>query len=157
MARWELWTGMMAVVLGAGLAMAQDAPRRTYGEGVTSRPAVSIRALLEQPRQYVGQTVRVEGLVSAVCQHMGCWLEITDAELGRGVRFKVRDGVIVFPKDAVGRRASAEGVFEEIATSPVRESHGADERAAQASGVPTAEPASEKLYWVRARGAVLRD
>jgi hypothetical protein len=150
-------SGLVGLVACAALAVEGRAEEKAYGSGVSPRPAVSIGALLEQPRAFVGQTVRVEGVVTAVCQHMGCWLEITDPEIGRGVRFKVQDGVIVFPRDAAGRRASAEGVFEEIASSPVRGAHGGDARAAEASGVPDAGQPTETLYWVRARGAVLHD
>jgi hypothetical protein len=150
---------LRGVVLGAALLVAgrasADAAGKVYGSGVSKRDAVAVKALLEQPDRYVGTTVRVEGTVSAVCQGMGCWLEIADPALGRGVRFKVQDGVIVFPRDAVGKKASAEGVFEEIATSPVREAHQENARAKESAGVPTPATPTEKIYWVRASGAVL--
>ena len=66
----------------------------------------------------------MDGVVTQVCQSMGCWIEIADPALGRGIRFKAKDGVIVFPKDASGRKVSAQGTFEEIAYVAVRESHG---------------------------------
>lgn len=145
-----------AVLALVGAAAGAQPPGKTYGAGVTGRTAVPVRALLEHPERYVGKTVRVDGTVSAVCQSMGCWLEITDPALGRGIRFKVKDGVIVFPKDAVGRDASAEGQFEEIASSPVREAHQEDARAREANGAPAPATPTEKVYWVRASGAVLR-
>lgn len=151
---------MTGLLIGCALLVAPagraDETGRTYGRGVSLKTAVPVKALLEQPQRYVGKTVRVDGTVSAVCQSMGCWLEISDPELGRGVRFKVQDGVIVFPKDAAGRQGSAEGVFEEIASSPVREAHHGDARAREADGRPTPEAPAEKIYWVRATGAVLR-
>jgi hypothetical protein len=45
---------------------------------------------------------------------MGCWIELQDPKLGKGLRFKVDDGVIVFPVSAKGKRASAEGTFQRI-------------------------------------------
>lgn len=143
--------GLMAWPTAAG---AQSAGK-VYGEGVSTTRAVAVKALLEAPHRYVGKTVRVDGTVSAVCQSMGCWLEISDPALGRGIRFKVRDGVVVFPKDAAGRKVSAEGVFEQIETSPVREAHHDDPRASPANGAPAPATATEKVYWVRASGAVL--
>lgn len=128
---------------------------KVYGDGVTQKVAVPVATLLSAPDRYVGQTVRVDGVISAVCQSMGCWLEITDPALGRGIRFKVQDGVIVFPKDAAGRQASAQGVFEQIATSPVREAHHQDARAAESNGTPAPTLPTEKVYWVRASGAVI--
>ena len=151
---WAAWA--LLVALTAATAEAQgEGTGKTYGAGVKATRAVAVKALLDEPTSYVGKVVRVDGVVSAVCQSMGCWLEISDPDIGRGVRFKVKDGVIVFPRDAQGRRASAEGVFEEIATSPVREAHQAGDRAREATGTPAVTPPAEKIYWVRASGAVL--
>jgi len=143
-----------AVVLAAAtVVQAQDS--KTYGDGVTLKKPVAVGSLLEQPQAHVGKAVRVDGVITKVCQSMGCWLEIADPALGRGIRFKAKDGVIVFPKDAAGRKVSAQGVFEEIATSPVRESHGEHAKSAENSGKPTPGTPTEKIYWVRASGAVL--
>ncbi len=151
---------MASLLAGCALltttATLADEAGKTYGRGVTLRTAVPVRALLETPEQYVGKTVRVDGTVSAVCQHMGCWLEIADPDLGRGVRFKVQDGVIVFPRDAAGRQASAEGTFEEIPESPMNGTPHGDARLREADGRPAPDAPAGKTYWVRATGAVLR-
>lgn len=129
---------------------------KVYGEGVSHKSAVAVKTLLDNPAPHVGKRVRVDGVISKVCQSMGCWLEVSDPALDRGIRFKAKDGVIVFPKDAAGRKVSAEGVFEEIATSSVRESHQEHATSAEASGQPGPVQPTEKIYWVRATGAVLR-
>lgn len=85
-----------------------------YGEGVKLATSVKVADLLATPADYIGKTVRVDGIVRGVCQAMGCWIQIADDEKSHGIQFKVDDGVIVFPKDAKGRRASAEGTFETI-------------------------------------------
>jgi hypothetical protein len=146
--------GVVASVLGAR-ALSADEAGKTYGEGVTIERAVPVSALLEKPQAHAGKAVRVDGVISKVCQSMGCWIEIADPALGRGIRFKAKDGVIVFPKDAAGRKVSAQGTFEEIATSPVRESHGEHAKSAESSGQPTPATPTEKIYWVRVSGAVL--
>lgn len=155
--RRSMWRAYLAVVMtvGLGALVGAQAPGKVYGDGVAATSAVAVQALLDHPDRYVGKTVRVDGTVSAVCQSMGCWLEIGDSAIGRGVRFKVTDGVVVFPKDAAGRKASAEGVFEQIATSPVREAHHDDPRARSAAGTPVPAMPTEKIYWVRASGAIL--
>ena len=122
---------------------------------MTLKRAVPVGTLLDQPKTYAGKAVRVDGVVAKVCQSMGCWIEITDPALGRGVRFKAKDGVIVFPKDAPGHKVSAQGTFEEIATSPVREAHGEHAKSAENSGKPAPATPTEKIYWVRVTGAVL--
>ena len=63
--------------------------------------------------------------------------------------------MIVFPKDAAGRKVSAQGTFEEIATSAVRESHAEHAKSAENSGKPVPGKPTEKIYWVRVSGAVL--
>lgn len=157
----KLTSRFVVVVLGlvfgaAGAAsVSADESGKTYGDGVTLQRAVPIATLLEQPQAHAGKAVRVDGVVTQVCQSMGCWIEIADPALGRGIRFKARDGVIVFPKDAPGRKVSAQGTFEEIATSAVRESHGVHDKAAENSGKPSPATPTEKIYWVRVTGAVL--
>jgi hypothetical protein len=141
---------LVSALMAAPVARAADDAGKVYGDGVSARRAVPIAALLETPTAHAGKTV-----VTQVCQSMGCWIEIGDPALGRGVRFKAKDGVIVFPKEAVGRKVSAQGTFEEIATSPVREAHGEHAKSAENSGKPPVSTPTEKIYWVRVTGAVL--
>ena len=84
------------------------------GAGVTLTEATPIAALYEKPQDYVGKTIRIDGIVTGVCSEMGCWMALGDDEKGtRTVRFKVDHGVaIVFPIKAKGMKASAQGVFE---------------------------------------------
>ena len=91
-------------------------PETRLGAGVSLKDATSIKALVERPREYLGQTVRVDGVATAVCSHMGCWMAVAapDDPTGPTVRLKVDDGVIVFPVTAKGKKVSAEGVFETV-------------------------------------------
>lgn len=89
-----------------------------YGNGVTIEQAVAVETLLASPDDYLGKTIRVDGVITGVCKKRGCWMQVTDPDTGNGVRIKVDDGVIVFPYEAMGKKASAEGVFEAIALSP---------------------------------------
>ena len=90
----------------------------SYGEGVTLAEATPIDTLIEHADDYVGKKVRVDGVITGVCKKRGCWMQVTDPETGRGVRVKVEDGVIVFPYTAMGKKASAEGVFDAIVLTP---------------------------------------
>lgn len=105
----------VVMVVAAAVAGAGDT---VYGKGVNLADAVAIEALLAQPQDYVGKTVRVDGVITGVCKKRGCWMQVTDPDSGAGVRFKVEDGVIVFPYEAMGHRAQAEGVFTAIAVDP---------------------------------------
>lgn len=147
-----------------------------FGTGVKLQTAVKVADLLAAPEQYLGKTVRVDGTVKAVCQNMGCWIQIADAPDGPAVQFKVDDGVIVFPKDAAGRRASAEGTFEAMPAEEDHEAahakeaaqhaeHGKQPEAAQHAGhaehakqpeaAKPAAAAEPPKYRVKATGAVI--
>ena len=89
-----------------------------YGDGVTLEEAVAVETLLGSPDDYLGKTVRVDGVITGVCKKRGCWMQVTNPETGNGVRIKVDDGVIVFPYTAMGKKASAEGVFDAITLTP---------------------------------------
>jgi hypothetical protein len=94
-----------------GVAAPAPAPAgQTFGAGVTLASATSIDAILTEPKKYAGQTVRVEGMITDVCPKRGCWFELAGGQPGQKLRFKVTDGEMVFPMDAKGKRASAEGV-----------------------------------------------
>ncbi len=84
----------------------------TYGAGVDLEEATPIGEILADPDAFLGKTVRVEGGVLDVCPKKGCWIEVGDEE--QHIRVKVDDGVIVFPTDAAGKIAAAEGVVEAI-------------------------------------------
>jgi len=107
---------LSVIAMTALPAIAGDS--ESYGDGVTLDEAVAIDVLLENPNDYVGRKVRVDGVITAVCKKRGCWMQVTDEETGNGVRIKVDDGVIVFPYTSMGRQAQAEGIFEAIKLTP---------------------------------------
>ncbi len=84
------------------------------GKPLTLTDQVAIDKLVAAPEQYVGKTVQVKGTVREVCQKMGCWMQIADPATNKAVRIKVKDGEIVFPKDAAGKTAVAEGKFAKL-------------------------------------------
>ena len=67
-----------------------------------------IADIVADPAAFEGKEVLVEGKVHGVCAKAGCWMELADAD-GHEVRIKVEDGVIVFPVEAVGVNAAAQG------------------------------------------------
>ncbi len=144
-------------------ALAGEANKK-YGAGVTLDSAVGISELLAAPDKFIGKRVRVDGVVTAVCAKRGCWMMLTDPDREQGIRIKVEDGVIVFPLEAMGRKASAEGVFEVV--NPAGEKHGDAEHAKQAEGEQASggyscaeqEKAAKKAsatYQIAGTGAIL--
>lgn len=116
---------LTSVILGAGLSMAgllllSASPARAeeaeiYGAGVDLEEVTPIADILGDPDAYLGKTVRIEGGVLDVCPMKGCWIEVGGED--QKIRVKVDDGVIVFPADARGRIAAAQGTVEALELS----------------------------------------
>lgn len=81
----------------------------TFGAGVTLTETVAIDKLLADPNAFKGKTVRVEGMITDVCPKRGCWMELAGDQPGQKLKFKVTDGEMVFPMDAKGKWAVAQG------------------------------------------------
>jgi Domain of unknown function (DUF4920) len=90
-------------------ASTSDLVGTKYGAGVSVAETVSIDKILETPAAFKGKTVRVEGMVTDVCPKRGCWFEMAGKEPGHKLKFKVTDGEMVFPVDAKGQIAVAQG------------------------------------------------
>lgn len=142
---------LCAATLALTTAAAVAGQETKLGAGVTLKEATAIKAIVETPGDYVGKTVRVDGVATAVCEDMGCWLAIAPAGDPKGatVRLKVEDGVIVFPLSAKGKNVSAEGVFEEIDS---KDGHGKEAAGEHAKH----DAAASKKYQIKATGAIIK-
>ncbi len=83
---------------------------KNYGKKLTVKEKTNISEILAQPEKFAGKKVLVEGTVVDVCEERGCWIKLASDKEFESVRFKVDDGVIVFPMDAKGKTALAEGI-----------------------------------------------
>lgn len=86
------------------------AASKNYGKKLTVKEKTKISAILAQPEKFAGKKVLVEGTIVDVCQERGCWIKVASDKEFESVRFKVNDGVIVFPMEAKGKTALAEGI-----------------------------------------------
>jgi purine-nucleoside phosphorylase len=91
------------------LAAAKD-----LGKPLTLKEPLAISKVLETPDTYAGKTVQVKGKITEVCTMMGCWMNLVETGTAKAIRIKVNDGEIVFPKEAIGKNAVAEGTFKKI-------------------------------------------
>ncbi|MDQ3366685.1 MAG: DUF4920 domain-containing protein [Myxococcota bacterium] len=80
-----------------------------FGAGVKLAETTPIDTILADPKAFHGKIVRVEGMITDVCPKRGCWFELAGSGPGQKLRFKVTDGEMVFPMDAKGKVAVAEG------------------------------------------------
>ncbi len=128
----------------------------TFGTAPTLSEVTPIAQLLAKPADFQGKTVRVEGVVTAVCTMMGCWMALApdDAPKGQAVLIKVDDGVIVFPISARGKRATAQGVVQQVATGDAEGQEAAREHAEHQAGAKPA-PAAGPRWQIKATGAIV--
>ena len=142
---------LIAAVLALGLSAA-PADETKLGAGVTIKDATPISSIVKSPKDYVGKTVRIDGVATAVCQEMGCWMAVADSATKDAptIRLKVEhEGAIVFPMSAKGQHVSAEGTFEAIG--------GSDEHAREASSEHAKQdPKASTAYQIKATGAIIK-
>ncbi len=68
-----------------------------------SAEKVALADVAKAPSSYVGKTFATTGTVTAVCQHMGCWMEIKDD--ASEAHIKMAGHAFFVPKTASGRKA----------------------------------------------------
>jgi hypothetical protein len=144
-------TTTIAMTMAAS-AMAAAGAETKLGKGVKLGKATPIEALTTKPKEFVGKTVRVDGVAKAVCAMMGCWMAVAVDETDPAsptVRLKVEDGVIVFPMSAKGKKVSAEGVFELVRAHDMEAREAAGEHAKE-------DPNASPQYQIKATGAVIK-
>jgi hypothetical protein len=131
----------------------------TYGEPIMLTTVTPVSAILDDPAAFVGQRVLVQGMVVAVCEDKGCWMDIASDREFEKIQIKVDDGVIVFPLTAMGKAALVEGVVEELHLSE-EEAIAEGQRKAEEHG-ETFDPASvqgpQTIFRIRGSGAVIAD
>jgi hypothetical protein len=114
---------------GAGAPAATATGEQAFGAPlVGQRDPVALSALIDDPAAYTGQVVRTEGEISAVCQNMGCWMELRD-EQARAVRVPMAGHSFFLPRDVSGRRALVEGPLNVRPLSAAEREHLAAEGA----------------------------
>jgi hypothetical protein len=85
--------------------------KRKFGKEITLKEKTKISDIIANPKKYNGKRLLVEGPIVDVCKERGCWIKIGSDKEFESLRFKVEDGVIVFPLDIKGKSAIAEGVL----------------------------------------------
>ena len=113
---------------------ASEAPKNVLGQAIPANAAdVPLASIAKEPKAFVGKTITTTGTVTAVCQHMGCWMEIKD-EVTQAHVSMAGHGFFV-PKTASGRKARVQGT---LTSAPDEESE-CNEEAAKQMGKPVAK------------------
>jgi len=149
-------TCFFVVLVASSMLAAEEG--KVYGKPLTGTDTIKISALMTTPDQFVGKTVRVEGLITNVCEKRGCWMTLASDKEFEDLRIKVDDGVIVFPMEAKGKRAVAEGEFTKIEMTMEEtlayKKHHAQEHNEEFDPSTVTEPLA--YYQIKATGAVIR-
>ncbi len=85
-----------------GAPGAGSLPARHFGELFTAQE-LTLADVMKEPAKYAKEPFTTVGMVTAVCQEMGCWMELKDKATGAHLRMHGHSFFI--PKDAAGRRA----------------------------------------------------
>ncbi|MFK7998434.1 MAG: DUF4920 domain-containing protein [Polyangiales bacterium] len=126
---------------------AAEAEQTVFGAGVTDRELTPLSDLTGAPERFDGQVIKTEGEITAVCQRMGCWMEMRSEEGAPTVRVPLAGHDYFLPRDVSGRHATIEGQVAIRALSDAEREHLASEGA---QAVATA-------LQVSATGVVLSD
>lgn len=101
---------------------------RRFGEALGRDVAPArLSEMLQAPDRYRTQPVRIEGTVAAVCQAMGCWMELRDQNTQAHIRMHGHSFFV--PRDVNGKRAFVQGTL--VAAHPPTE---CDQEAREATG-----------------------
>ena len=125
-----------------------DPAQTVFGAGVTDRELTSLSDLTASPERFDGQVIKTEGEITAVCQRMGCWMEMRGEEGAPTVRVPLAGHNYFLPRDVSGRRATIEGQVAIRELSDAEREHLASEGAqavatalqVSATGVVLADP-----------------
>lgn len=74
-----------------------------------SAPAIALTDLATHAGDYKGKTFTTSGVVTAVCQEMGCWMEIKDASGAAHIRMHGHSFFV--PKTASGHHARVQAML----------------------------------------------
>jgi hypothetical protein len=106
---------------------AEAAGRLRLGAAIeASAPTVALADVAKSPDAYTGKTFATTGTVTAVCQHMGCWMEIKDD--ASAAHIKMAGHAFFVPKTAAGHKAKILGRLEKAENAGACQGTGHDGR-----------------------------
>lgn len=84
------------------------------GEPISATaPVVALADVMKNPDAYKGKSFVTSGTVTAVCQEMGCWMEIKDANTEAHI--KMAGEKFSVPKTSAGHTARVQGTIVDVA------------------------------------------
>lgn len=129
-----------------------------YGKKLTLKEKTKISKILDNPKDFVGKKVLIEGNVVGVCEKRGCWIELASDKPYQKIKVKVNDGEIVFPLEEKGKTALVEGEVYEIKQTKEQAlkqaKHEAEEHGKEFD--PSSVKGPVTYYQIKGLGAVIK-
>ncbi len=145
----------LVLFLVTGSVIAEE---KKFGVELTLTDVTKVSEILDNPEDFVGKTVLVEGTIVGVCEKRGCWMEIAGDKPFTKIKGKVNDGEIVFPMEAMGETARLEGEFQKMVLSVEQvtemKKHEAEEHGTEFNPEDVKGP--ETYYQIKVTGAVIK-
>lgn len=152
-------TILALIFVNLSFAIDSETKTKTLGKPITLTEVTLISQILDDPQDFLGDTVLVSGTVIDVCKKRGCWMEIASDSVFQSIKIKVKDGEIVFPLSAKGSTALVEGVVEQLVFTKdeviTMEKHHAEEQGTEFD--PSTITEGKTIYRIRGIGAVIEE
>ena len=100
---------------------------------------LSLDSISDEPQKYSGQTVVVEGTITAVCQAKGCWMTMAGQKATSRARITFKDYAFFVPKDVKGQKVKVIGAVKVKMLSDGERAHLAEDGRVDVSEIPKAE------------------
>lgn len=120
---------------------------------VTETPIASVD-FLQEPAQYDGKTVMVEGRVADVCQKAGCWLVLAEGD--KSIRIRTKAHAFLVAKDGTGKTAKIEGLVKSHKVDPKKVAHYESE-SVNKEIIPEKQAGTEVVYELIATGVAFKN
>jgi hypothetical protein len=149
----------MKIVVPLLFFAAFGAAETKLGRPLILKSPMTVEKVQAEAEQSTGKLIQVTGKVTEVCQMMGCWMALRGSDGKALIRIKVNDGDLIFPREAVGRIAIAEGklarleLTKEQAIAHAR--HEAEEQGRKFD--PASIKSGKTIYQINGTGAVILD
>ena len=151
----QLFYFLLSIILIIAVSLANDDDKEKYGKEITLEDKTKVSKILEDPENYLDETVLVEGEVLDVCPMAGCWIELSSDVEDQKIKVKVKDGEIIFPMEAKGNTALVEGKVYKIELTKERAisyyEHLAEEKGEKFDSTSVAGPVT--IYQIKGIGA----
>jgi len=134
---------------------------KQYGKELTVKETTPVSNIMENPKNYLGKKVKIEGTIVDVCSKRGCWIDVSGDKPYQKIKVKVNDGEIVFPMESKGKKIVVEGEIYELLTdtehSPELKHEGENHKEGEDSCEHSTEKKPKTVYQIKGLGAIIKE